>query len=94
MQINTRFPVVSETKQSRIKSSLPVVADTTSTPQFSLPSSPVSSFEHAQQAQGASFSKVEGLDKVIQEAIASYQATQSMATDNPQNYLIGVDTFA
>ncbi|OUR71951.1 hypothetical protein A9Q77_06295, partial [Marinomonas sp. 42_23_T18] len=94
MQVNTRFPVVSEARQSRVKPSLPVVSDRESSAQFSLPSSPVSSFEHAQQAQGASFSKVEGLDKVIQEAIASYQATQSMATDNPQDYLIGVDTFA
>lgn len=94
MQINTRFPVVSESGQSRVKPSLPVVSETNSTPQFSLPASPVSSFEQAQQAQGARFSKVEGLDKAVQEAIASYQATQSLAADNPKNYLIGVDTFA
>lgn len=94
MQINTRFPVVSDTGKSRIKPSLPVVAEPTSAPQFSLPASPVSSFEQAQQSQGARFSKVEGLDKAVQEAIASYQATQSLAADNPQNYLIGVDTFA
>lgn len=94
MQINTRFPVVSETGRSRVKPSVPAVTEQAAAPQFSLPSSPVSSFEHAEKSQGATFSKVEGLGKVIQEAIASYQATQSMATDNPQNYLIGVDTFA
>ena len=94
MQINTRFPVVSDTGKSKIKPSLPVVAEQVSSPQFSLPASPMSSFEQAQQTQGARFSKVEGLDRAIQEAIASYQATQSLAADNPQNYLIGVDTFA
>jgi hypothetical protein len=94
MQINTRFPVVSDAGRSKVKPKLPAVAEPVSAPQFSLPASPVSSFEHAQQSQGAKFSRVEGLDRAVQEAIASYQATQSMAADNPKNYLIGVDTFA
>lgn len=94
MQINTRFPVVSDAGQTRIKPTFPVATEQASTAQFSLPASPLASFEHAQQSQGAKFSRVEGLDKAVQEAIASYQATQSLAGDNPQNYLIGVDTFA
>lgn len=94
MQINTRFPVVSDAGQSKIKPSMPVVSEQAAPTQFSLPASPLSSFEHAQQTQGARFSKVEGLDKAVQEAIASYQATQSLAADNPRNFLIGVDTFA
>jgi len=96
MQINSNFPVQSGFGQLPLsKAIVPVSQGADSTVQFSLPASPLSSFEQAAESQSSSrFSRIEGLDRMTQDAISSYQTTQSLAADNPRNYLIGIDVFA
>lgn len=95
MQINSNFPVHSNFGQLPSKAIVPVDHEKAqSQPSFSLPVSPMSSFEQAAKEQGSRFSKIESLDRLAQDAINTYQMNQSLAADNPRNYLIGVDVFA
>lgn len=95
MQINSNFPVRSNIGQlPSSKSLVPVDNESSQTTQFSLPVSPLINFEQAADAQQSRFTKMEGLDRMTQEAIDSYQVTQSLAADNPRHYLIGIDVFA
>ena len=95
MQINSNFPVHSGFGQLPSKAVVPIDQDKIQAQAgFSLPVSSMFNFEQAAKEQGSRFSKIEGLDRMTQNAINSYQMTESLAADNPRNYLIGVDVFA
>lgn len=93
MQINPNVAIHSNIHRLPSKAVVPVGEQ--KTPEtFALPISPLSHFEQAAQEQTSKFRKIEGLDRLTQEAIDRYTTTQSLAADNPRNYLIGVDVFA
>ncbi|TBR43432.1 hypothetical protein CBF23_004415 [Marinomonas agarivorans] len=93
MQINPNVAIHSNVHRLPSRAIVPVNEER---PQetFALPTSPLSHFEQAAKEQASRFNKVEGLDRLAQEAIDSYTMTQSLAADNPRNYLMGVDVFA
>lgn len=96
MQINSNFPVQSGFGRFPPSKAL-VAVDSSSVKekaQFSIPPSSASSFEQAYQTENGRFHRMDGFDLNSKDAIASYQATQSLAADNPRNYLIGVDVYA
>lgn len=94
MQIGSQLPHIGQSfrplaltnnEANKPKAALPVVSAM----------SPSSQVEFASEYTSKSrFTRIDSLDFNTQNALSIYELTQSMASNNPRNSLIGVDVYA
>ncbi|RDL44723.1 hypothetical protein DN730_10090 [Marinomonas piezotolerans] len=93
MRVDGNLPIVSQPRQ-KTNTTLPAVTASSEPTPLTHSSSPIQQFESYANGESSRFSKVEGLSAFAQEALSAYQSTQSLASSNPRNLLIGVDVYA
>ncbi len=97
MNIGSHFPVISNNSNSSLAGSRSQKVETVSSEarnSFVVPSNQ-SHFESVFSANdGASFSKVESVDRFTQDALNLYSKNQSLGINSPRDYLVGVDVYA
>ncbi|GAB3488686.1 hypothetical protein [Marinomonas epiphytica] len=95
MQINSQFPVPASGGFSH---SLPVTSSPSNAVQAqslsAQNSSSVQEFDRVMSQQESRFSPYGQFSFQTQNALNAYQATESLASDNPRASLVGVDIFA
>ncbi|MBJ7538380.1 hypothetical protein [Marinomonas transparens] len=93
MQIGAQFPVVPNASGSRSAFPVQVQGAKTSVAPYSQPS-PGAQFEGVSAQTESRFSRYGDFGANTRAALETYQATESLASNNPRHALTGVDVFA
>jgi len=95
MNIGSQLPVISNSPNSRSSVSPKTQMSVTENKSVMVSPSNQSHFEAVFSTGGnASFSRVDHVDRLTQDALNMYSQNQSLGMDNPRDYLVGVDVYA
>ncbi|MFT2111049.1 hypothetical protein [Marinomonas sp. 2405UD68-3] len=94
MNIGSQLPVISNSPSSRSSVSQKTQMSVTENRGLVASPSNQSHFESVFSTSGrASFSRIDNIDRLTQDALNMYSQNQSLGVDNPRDYLVGVDVY-
>lgn len=96
MRIGSNLPIaVNSGNCSQTPATAGSLYEQSSAPPEALPPSRMEDFEKLSSGiDNERLFRVDALSGTAQQALSAYQATESLASNNPRNQLIGIDVYA